>query len=87
MFAPEPHRTAEGVVAAEDVLAQQRAIDGRIQLDVRVTGMEVCDTLDRVGPHRRHRAAVAQLRTDVPQQPLVAGDHDLRRPALGANSE
>ena len=68
-------------VEIENRRAEQPAVDRRVEREIGIAGMEIGDALDRGSPHRGDGAPVVQLVLDIPDERLVARDHDLRRPA------
>ena len=83
----EPDGPAEGAVHVEDLAPEERAVDRGIEIDVRLSRMEVGDLLHLLRPHLRDGDPQIQLLPDVHEQALVAGDDDVRGPRLRTDPE
>ena len=85
----EAHGRAEGVVQSEDRRVQARAVDHRIEVELRRTRpwVKPLDLLQQSGAVVRHESAVRELLADVAQQALMSRDHNLGRPFAGRDPQ
>ena len=63
------------------------AVDRRIERDVRLARVEIRHPLHGLVAESRDRPPVVQFAADVPEQALMARDHDLGGPPLRPNTE
>ena len=83
----EDHRAAEGAVDVQDLGFEQRAVDRRVELELRHPWPEPVDVHERFRPHRGDGHPVVEFLVHIGQESLVAGDHHLLGPGLGEDAE
>ncbi len=88
VLGPERRRAAERPVELENVVIDQvLAVDGRVELDVRLMGMERRELTDALGAEHMDGPSERERRAGVTEQAAMPRDHDLRRPVVGLDAE
>ncbi len=87
VFRLEGQRAAKGLVETEDLVIQQRPVDGRIQLEQRIARTEPIQLLDFGGSDRSHGSSQLKFDREVREEPLVTRNHHGRRPLAGGDAE